>query len=71
MRPWEERLAKLKQQSGKSSRAFVELQNSQNFNGEEEDQQPAPQAVQSKHKVREMENGCKDAAKVILCHDVW
>ena len=51
------------------SRAFVELQNRYNLDGEEEDQQPAP--IQSKRKVRKMKNGREDAAKVIWCHDVW
>ena len=37
LRQWEERLARLKQQNGKTSRAFVELQTSQNLDGEEED----------------------------------
>ena len=37
--------------------------------GEEEDQQHAP--IQSKRKIRKMKNGREDAARVILCHDVW
>ena len=72
LRQWEERLAELKKRNAKRNRAFVELQNSQNFDGEEEDQQPAP--IQSKRtggKVRKMKHGREDAAKVIWCHDVW
>ena len=68
MRQLEEKLAKLRQQNAKRSRAF-ELQNSQNLDGEEEDQQLAP--MQSEHNARKMKNGREDAAKVIWWHDVW
>ena len=72
LRQWEERLAELKKKNAKRSRAFVELQNSQNLDGEEEDQQPAP--IQSKStggKIRKMKHGREDAEKVIWCHAVW
>ena len=47
----------------KNEQGIIELQNSYNLDGEEEDQQPAP--IQSKRKVRKMKNGSEDAVKVI------